>query len=60
MHEDLTELSNNMERGRKHWKQVGLTVEKKLHEAELLVDKVLPLKFAILMPLLIPTGQDQV
>jgi len=42
MHEDLTELSNNMERGRKHWKQVGLTVEKKLHEAELLVDKVLP------------------
>ncbi|CUS14481.1 unnamed protein product [Tuber aestivum] len=39
MHEDLTDLSNNMERGRKHWKQIGLTVEKKLHEAELLVDK---------------------
>ncbi|KAG0637385.1 Rho GTPase activation protein [Tuber brumale] len=39
MHEDLTELSNNMERGRKHWKQIGSTVEKKLHEAELVVDK---------------------
>ncbi|CAZ80888.1 unnamed protein product [Tuber melanosporum] len=39
MHEDLTELSNNMERGRKHWKQIGLAVEKKLHEAELVVDK---------------------
>ncbi|RPA91032.1 RhoGAP-domain-containing protein [Choiromyces venosus 120613-1] len=39
MHEDLTELSDNMERGRKHWKQIGLTVEKKLHESELLADK---------------------
>ncbi|PWW79969.1 RhoGAP-domain-containing protein [Tuber magnatum] len=39
MHEDLTELSNNMEKGRKHWKQIGSTVEKKLHEAELLADK---------------------
>ncbi|KAF1814478.1 RhoGAP-domain-containing protein [Eremomyces bilateralis CBS 781.70] len=39
MHEDLTELANNMERGRKHWKQVGLAAEKKVQDAEALMDK---------------------
>jgi len=39
MHEDLNELSNNMERGRKHWKQEGLNNEKKVKDAELLLEK---------------------
>ncbi|PNS19672.1 hypothetical protein CAC42_7516 [Sphaceloma murrayae] len=34
MHEDLTQLTNNMERGRKEWKHEGLTAEKKASEAE--------------------------
>jgi hypothetical protein len=40
MHDDLTELSNVMDKGRKYWKQVGSSVEKKLHEAETLVERV--------------------
>lgn len=39
MHEDLTELSNNMEKGRKHWKTEGLNNEKKVKDAETLMDK---------------------
>lgn len=39
MHEDLTELSNNMERGRKHWKAQGLAWEKKAADMELLLEK---------------------
>jgi Rho GTPase-activating protein RGD1 len=34
MHEDLTELSNNMERGRKQFKQQSLMAEKKVSDAE--------------------------
>lgn len=40
MHEDLMELSNNMDRGRKHWKQTGMAYERKTSDAELLVEKV--------------------
>ena len=39
MHEDLNELSNNMEQGRKHWKHEGLNNEKKVKDAELLMEK---------------------
>ncbi|KAF2834268.1 Rho GTPase-like protein activator [Patellaria atrata CBS 101060] len=39
MHEDLTELSNNMDRGRKHWKINGLAVEKKVQDAEAHMEK---------------------
>jgi len=39
MYEDLTELSNNMERSRKHWKQVGSENEKKVKDAESLMEK---------------------
>lgn len=34
MHDDLTEMSNNMEKGRKHWKQEGTNNEKKVKDAE--------------------------
>lgn len=34
MHEDLNELSNNMERGRKQWKHEGLDAEKRASDAE--------------------------
>ncbi len=40
MHDDLAELASNIDRGRKHWKQVGLSAEKKVHDAELLMEKV--------------------
>lgn len=40
MYDDLMELSNNMDRGRKHWKQTGMAYEKKTSDAELLVEKV--------------------
>ena len=33
MHEDLHDLATNMERGRKHWKQNGLSAEKRVQEA---------------------------
>lgn len=39
MHEDLTELTNNMERGRKHWKHTGLDAEGKVNDAERLVER---------------------
>ncbi|KAJ9641554.1 Rho GTPase-activating protein [Coniosporium tulheliwenetii] len=39
MHEDLTELTNNMERGRKHWKHTGLDAEGKVIDAERLVER---------------------
>ena len=39
MHEDLNELSNNMERGRKHWKAEGLQAEKRVQDAEVLLEK---------------------
>jgi hypothetical protein len=39
MHEDLTELSLNMERGRKHWKHEGLSAEKRATDAEAAMDK---------------------
>ena len=39
MQEDLKEMSNNIERGRKHWKQEGLNNEKKVKEAESQLEK---------------------
>jgi hypothetical protein len=39
MQEDLNELANNMERGRKQWKQTGLTAEKRVQDAEALMEK---------------------
>ena len=39
MHEDLNELTNNMERGRKHWKQTGLNAEKRASDAEANMEK---------------------
>lgn len=39
MSDDLAELAANMERGRKHWKQVGLTAEKRVTDAETLAEK---------------------
>ncbi|KAL2042916.1 hypothetical protein N7G274_003974 [Stereocaulon virgatum] len=39
MHEDLHELAGNMERGRKQWKQNGLASEKRVQDAESLMEK---------------------
>ncbi|KAI9746884.1 MAG: hypothetical protein M1835_002336, partial [Candelina submexicana] len=39
MHEELHDLTNNLERGRKHWKQTGLNAEKKVQDAESAMDK---------------------
>lgn len=39
MHEDLNELSNNMERGRKQWKHDGLDAEKRASDAEAAMHK---------------------
>ena len=39
MHEDLHDLAANMERGRKHWKQSGLSAEKRVQESEALMEK---------------------
>ena len=39
MHEDLNELSANMERGRKQWKHEGLDAEKKASDAEASMQK---------------------
>ena len=39
MHEDLTELTGDKERGRKQWKQIGLTAEKRVQDAELAMEK---------------------
>ncbi|KAI1003896.1 hypothetical protein K3495_g4315 [Podosphaera aphanis] len=34
MYEDLSEMANNMERGRKHWKNTGLAAEQRAADAE--------------------------
>lgn len=39
MHEDLHDLATNIERGRKQWKQSGLSAEKRVQDSEALVDK---------------------
>lgn len=39
MHEDLHDLASNMERGRKHWKQNGLSAEKRVQDSESLMEK---------------------
>ena len=39
MHEDLNELSNNMDRGRKHWKTEGTNSEKRVKDAESAMEK---------------------
>jgi len=39
MHEDLNELANSMEKGRKTWKHDGLDAEKRASDAESLMQK---------------------
>ncbi|KAA8899772.1 Rho GTPase activation protein [Sphaerosporella brunnea] len=39
MHEDLAQLASTMERGRKHWKQFGLSAERKVNDAEQMAEK---------------------
>ncbi|KAI9798615.1 MAG: hypothetical protein M1825_005313 [Sarcosagium campestre] len=39
MNEDLVEMTNTVERGRKHWKQSGLNAEKRVQDAQALLDK---------------------
>ena len=39
MHDDLQDLATNMERGRKQWKQNGLSAEKRVQDSEALMDK---------------------
>lgn len=39
MHEDLHDLAANMERGRKSWKQTGLTAEKRVQDSEYMMEK---------------------
>lgn len=39
MHEDLSELSSTLEKGRKHWKAEGLANEKKVQDAEAAMSK---------------------
>lgn len=39
MHEDLHELATGMERGRKQWKQNGLSAEKRVQDSEALMEK---------------------
>lgn len=39
MSDDLQDMASNMERGRKHWKQAGLTAEKRVQDAEAALDK---------------------
>lgn len=39
MHEDLNELSRNIESGRKHWKHEGLMAEKRASDAETAMEK---------------------
>lgn len=34
MHDDLMEMTSNMERGRKHWKNTGLTAEQRAADTE--------------------------
>ena len=39
MHEDLQELAADKERGRKHWKQTGLSAEKRVSDSEAAMEK---------------------
>lgn len=39
MSEDLQDLTANMERGRKHWKQTGLNAEKRVQDSEAVMEK---------------------
>ena len=39
MHEDLSDLANNIDRSRKHWKQEGLNNEKRVKDAEAAMEK---------------------
>lgn len=39
MYDDLTKLTGSMDHGRKQWKLFGLSSEKKVHDADVLVDK---------------------
>ena len=39
MHEDLFDLAANIERGRKQWKQTGLSAEKRVQDSEALMEK---------------------
>lgn len=39
MHDELMELTTIGERGRKHWKQTGLSAEKRVQDAESAMDK---------------------
>lgn len=39
MHEDLHDLATNIERGRKQWKQTGLSAEKRVQDSEALVER---------------------
>lgn len=39
MHEDLHDLAANIERGRKQWKQNGLSAEKRVQDAESMMEK---------------------
>ena len=39
MHEDLFELATEKERGRKQWKQTGLTAEKRVQDSESAMEK---------------------
>lgn len=39
MHEDLHELANSTERGRKHWKQTCLNAEKRVQDSESTMEK---------------------
>lgn len=40
MHDELSEMANRIEKGRKHWKQVGINSTKKVYDAEQLAEKV--------------------
>jgi hypothetical protein len=40
MYDDMVDLANIIERGRKQWKQFALSAERKAHDAEQLADKV--------------------
>ncbi|CAL8576198.1 Rho GTPase-activating protein [Xanthoria parietina] len=39
MHEDLHDLAVNIERGRKQWKQTGLSAEKRVQDSEALMER---------------------
>ncbi|KAI9784729.1 MAG: hypothetical protein M1816_000732 [Peltula sp. TS41687] len=39
MHDELVDVTNSSERGRKHWKNAGLTAEKRVQDAETAMDK---------------------